>query len=206
MNQKPFYIKGVVEGKNSVLFETCENTILYEKLANTIHSEENPELKILQKEVESVKYNPQFEAESLKRKKGEKLEGLVLNVTESCNFSCSYCIYSGRYKNERTETNSNMSFEVAKKGIDLFISQAKDPALISFYGGEPLNNMELIERIIEYTKRTYPNKGTLFSMTSNFYDADKYLSEIVESDLQIVVSLDGPKEVHNKYRIHKTGE
>ncbi len=134
------------------------------------------------------------------------MSGLVLNVTESCNLNCSYCIYSGKYPNEHRNNSSNMDFKVARRGIDLFIPQAEDPALISFYGGEPLNNMVLIKRIIEYTKKVYPDKRTIFSMTSNFYDADKHLKTIVDQDIHIVVSLDGPKEIHDRNRRFKNGK
>ena len=206
MNSKPFYIKGVIEGKNSVLFETANGIVLYEKLASSIHSGKKEDLRILQNKVELVKYNPNFESDSLKKQKGEKLEALLLNVTESCNLSCSYCIYSGNYENERIENNTNMSFEAAKKAIDKFIPLSEEHTLISFYGGEPLNNMNLIKKIIDYAKRTYPKKTFVFSMTSNFCDGDKYIKEIIENDIYVNVSLDGPKQIHDKNRRFKNGK
>ncbi len=203
MTKKPFYLKGVVEGQNSLLFETPEGTIFYEKLANTIHFGKKEKLSGLQKEVESVKYSPFFESDSLKNLKGKELEGLLLNVTERCNFSCTYCIYSGNYINERKNNSKDMDFETAKKAVDLFIPKSEKRALIAFYGGEPLENMNLIKKVIKYSKEKYPQKEIVFSMTTNFYNGDKHLQDIVDNRLYLNISLDGPKEIHDKFRKHK---
>jgi len=205
MYHKSFYIEDISGGKNSILIQTSNGNILYEKLANTIHIGAE-ELKSLQNKAESIQYNPQFESESLKRRKNEQLESLVLNITESCNFACSYCIYSGEYENERHENNLDMNLETAKKAIDLFIPKSKNPALISFYGGEPLNNMGLIKEITDYIKKTYPKKISVFSMTSNFYNADKFLDDIIKNEIHINISLDGPENIHNKNRKLKNGK
>ena len=183
-------IDKIIEGNNSVLFQTIDGSVLYEKLANTIHSGERPTLKNLQQKVESFDYNPPFESNSLHKKRGEKMEGLVLNITESCNLKCSYCMFSGNYESERKHNSSEMSFETAKKAIDLFIPNATDPTLISFYGGEPLNNMKLIKKVQAYTKKGYPSKKVSFSMTSNFYNGDKHIKDIVDSDMNVLVSLE----------------
>jgi len=90
-------ISNVEEGNNSVLFQVSNRTIFYEKLASTIHSGKKEDLRVLQNKVELVGYNPNFESDSLKKQKGKKLEALLLNITESCNLSCSYCVYSGNY-------------------------------------------------------------------------------------------------------------
>lgn len=195
-----------MEGRNSVLIETASTIILYEKLANTIHSGEKGNLRDLQAKVESVKYNPHFESDSLKKGKGKELESLVLNVTESCNLACSYCIYSGKYENERVESNVHMDFKTAKKAVDLFMPLSKKAALISFYGGEPLNNISLIKQIIEYIKKTYQNGFLVFSMASNFCDVDlDTIRAIVKDEIHVNISLDGPKSIHDKNRIFKDG-
>ena len=206
MNNPKLNISNVEEGNNSVLFQTPDTFVLYEKLANTIHSGDKTILKNLQQKVESIEYNPAYESQTLKKGKDEKVSGLVLNVTENCNFRCSYCINSGNYLNEQEINSSQMNFGVAKKGVDLFIPQSEDPALISFYGGEPLNNMGLIKKVVGYIRKNYPNKEVRFSMTSNFYNVDKYLETIVGNDIYIVMSLDGPKEIHDKNRIHQAGK
>jgi uncharacterized protein len=204
MDYNPFCIEQITERNNCVLIQTSEGNIFYEKLANTLHIGRE-ELKKLSDKTESVKYNPKFESGSLKNRRNELLESLVLNVTESCNFACSYCIYSGKYENERHENNSKMNFETARKAIDLFASKSKNPSSISFYGGEPLNNFDLIKEVIEYVQKTHPQKKFVFSMTSNFYNADKFLEEIIKNEIHVNISLDGPKEIHDKNRKLKNG-
>ena len=91
----------VIEGNNSVLLDNGEDSLFYEKLSNTIHKGKREHLKMLQQKVELISYNPRFESETLKEKQNNAFEGLVLNITESCNLTCSYCIFSGSYENER---------------------------------------------------------------------------------------------------------
>ncbi len=206
MQEIIFYVKDAIEGKNSVLFQSSEGYIFYEKLSNTIHVNDIKSLDKLRCNVEAIKYHPRFESESLKKGCGKKLESLLLNVTESCNLSCSYCIYSGNYENEHVENKRKMDFKIGKKAIDQFMPLSKERVLIGFYGGEPLTNMDLIKNIIKYTKRKYPKKTSVFSMTSNFCNADKYMKEIVENEIYINISLDGPKHIHDKNRRFKNGK
>ena len=144
---------------------------------------------------------------SLKNNKSEKLESLLLNITESCNLTCNYCIYSGNYEGERTNTGKQMSFETAKKAIDFFMPRSNsNNALIGLYGGEPLNNSELIKRIAQYVKTTYPDNPVVLSMTSNFVEAGSHLEMILENDMYANISIDGPKEVHDTQRKTLQGE
>lgn len=205
MTSEPFSIKGVIERKNSVLFETSDGVVFYEKLTNSFYSGSLEHLRSLQEKVESIDYKPTFESESLRSQKGKKLEGLVINVTESCNLGCSYCIYSGDYKNERRNGAKNMDPETARKAIDFFMQNPEDPALISFYGGEPLNNFGLIKELFSYVKSKYPLRETKFSMTTNFYNAEEHLLDIVKQKMQILVSLDGPRVIHDQNRVTPDG-
>ncbi|MBU2616769.1 MAG: radical SAM protein [Nanoarchaeota archaeon] len=198
-------IERLSQGRNSVLFDSPYGSVLYEKLSNTIHAGRRTELEGLQSKTEGVDYHPIFETETLQGRKSDPLEGLILNVTERCNFSCNYCIYSGSYSNERRNGASTMSFETAKEGIDLFMPRAANPALISFYGGEPLNNMDLIKRVIDYTQEEYPSKQTSFSMTTNFYDVGGCFEDIIGRRINLLVSLDGPREIHDRNRVHQNG-
>lgn len=206
MTQEPFLIRGVIEGQNSVLFETSAGYVLYEKLANTVHLGTRTELSGLQAKAESVDYHPTFEAESLKRRKSDRLDSLVLNVTERCNLACGYCLFSGSYENERTENDLDMSPETAKKAIDGFMPLSKQMTSIGFYGGEPLNNFGLIREVMGYIKSSYPEKTPVFMMTSNFCNvSDRVIEDLVKNRIYLTVSLDGPKEIHDRNRRFKDG-
>lgn len=200
-------LNNIREANNSLFLRHNNQFVLYEKISNTLHIGTEREILKIQELVESMSYNPLFECETLRGESNAKFESLLLNVTESCNLNCGYCIYSGDYEGERVNTPVHMNFDVAKKAIDLFVPYAREPnPLIGFYGGEPLNNMDLIKKVIDYSKKTYPKSKFVFSLTTNFVNAERYLKYIVDEQIYANVSLDGPKKVHDKYRLTKDGK
>lgn len=140
--------------------------------------------------------------DKVREKLANELNQLVVNVSENCNLRCSYCVYSGCYKDRRTHNKSNdMSWELGKKAIDFFLNcsnQAKD-RFITFYGGEPLLRLDFIKMAAIYARSIAPD--IQFSMTSNATlldeDALKFISDY---SFQLVISLDGPEKIHNKFR------
>lgn len=133
-------------------------------------------------------------------------EQLILNITESCNLRCKYCIYSGAYQGQRKHNAKTMSFASARKALNRFLKSSKDEVHISFYGGEPLLAFNLIKQIIEYAEPT-TTKQIHWSMTTN---ATLMTPEIAEYLLQkqflLTVSLDGPREIHDRYRVYPNGK
>ena len=87
-------------------------------------------------------------AERLDRKR----EQLILDVTEDCNFRCSYCVYGGGYEHQRRHSSRTMDWDVAGPAIDDFMdhSRLSESRVISFYGGEPLLNLHLSLRSVAY--------------------------------------------------------
>lgn len=145
---------------------------------------------------------------------GEYMNGnlrqLILQVTQNCNLRCKYCVYSGSYVN-RTHTKKRMSFEIAKQAVDFYFAHNtnKDAGVISFYGGEPLLEMELIKKIVVYSEKLYEGKELRFNMTSNAtLLTDEIADFLYEHNFNLTISLDGPEEVHNQSRVFadsKTG-
>lgn len=128
---------------------------------------------------------------------------LTLQVTQGCNLKCEYCAYSGNYFN-REHTNKSMSFETAKKAIDYFISHARDSShfAISFYGGEPLLEFELIKRCVAYADSRSEGRKVSYNFTTNgTLLTEEKIKFLVEHNFSILVSLDGPQEVHDRHRI-----
>ena len=199
-------LENVVYGRNSVLYDSDQKSVLYEKLSNTIHVDERDRLVTLQQRIEGVDYRPVFETKTLKNGKDDPLSMLLLEVTEQCNLSCTYCIYSDQYPNERPPSSNRMSFETAKSAIDELVPRSKRNALIGFYGGEPLLNIDLIKQVMTYAKDSFPSKDLIFSMTSNFIHADKYIPDIVDNGMYVNLSLDGPRDIHDKFRRTNGGE
>lgn len=128
---------------------------------------------------------------------------LTLQVTQGCNLKCEYCAYSGNYFN-REHTNKAMSFETAKKAIDYFISHARDSShfAISFYGGEPLLEFGLIKQCVAYADSRAEGREVSYNFTTNgtLLTEEKY-DYLVEHNFAVLVSLDGPQEVHDRHRI-----
>ncbi len=128
---------------------------------------------------------------------------LTLQVTQGCNLKCEYCSYSGNYFN-REHTNKKMSFETAKKAIDYFISHARDASFfgISFYGGEPLLEFELIKKCVAYADSRAEGRKVSYNFTTNgtLLTEEKY-EFLVSHDFSILVSLDGPQAVHDRHRV-----
>ena len=137
-----------------------------------------------------------------------KVKMVTLQITKQCNLRCKYCVYSGNYEN-RGHSNEKMTFETAKKGIDFYIEHSKDneTCSLSFYGGEPLLEFEFIKNCIQYFEERAEGKTVYLSMTTN---GTLLTEEIVDyfqkHNLHLVISLDGPSEVHNRNRVYVYGD
>ena len=138
----------------------------------------------------------------------DRREQLILNVTEACNFRCSYCVFGGKYPYHRTHSAKAMSWDVARLAIDDFLSHSRlsEERIISFYGGEPLLNLPLIRQCVDHVKRSYADLHVRFSVTTNGYLVKGEAARLLaEEDFLIVISLDGPPEVHDHHRRTKDG-
>lgn len=128
---------------------------------------------------------------------------LTLNVTESCNLRCEYCTYSGVYYNQRRHGRLNMPWSTAKQAIDFFLKKsnaARDKA-ISFYGGEPLLAFDFIKECVNYVRSHSLRRMPLFNLTTNgTILTQEMLDFFRRNDFYVLISLDGPKKIHDAYR------
>lgn len=154
--------------------------------------------------------------EIIKKSVTEGTSSLILILTESCNFRCRYCWYSDSYYYTNSYTSNGMDFNIAKKGIDLYMKKniksiKYNPNLkisINFYGGEPLLKWELIKQIVNYTNKKYLKtfNQIYYPITTNGYLLDEEkIRFMFENNFLISVSLDGDKENHNRNRIDING-
>lgn len=133
----------------------------------------------------------------------KRIKHIQLEVTEKCNMRCGYCIYNPHIEHRRNHGFKDMSFEIAKKAIQYLKSKSPDEKeiFINFYGGEPLLQIDLIKKCVNFIRRIIKDKKIYFSLTTNGIlitrDIAKFLSY---EDFSVTVSLDGPEELHNKYR------
>jgi len=144
------------------------------------------------------------------------VSNLVLTVTENCNLRCKYCVYSGNYIGERTHSSKRLTFETAKFALQLFFKYIDSGRRrltlnrlnIGFYGGEPLLELNLIKDIVDYAVEYASSSGLdqKFSLsflisTNGLLLDDIKVDFLVEKDFNISVSIDGPQENHDKFRI-----
>lgn len=131
-----------------------------------------------------------------------RLKSLCLEVTDSCNLACDYCVYRELFIDHDERTGKMMPFGIAKNIIDYLVSlwnNFGDTGLgkrmsIGFYGGEPLLNMELIESVISYARGLDTSISFSFQMTTNAMLLDRYADYLAANDVRLLISLDGDKE------------
>lgn len=136
------------------------------------------------------------------------LHTLILQVTQNCNLRCSYCTYSGMYEN-RGRSDKTMSIELAKKGVDFLIRHSSKNKMIAigFYGGEPLLRFDFIKEMVFYAEHKAEGKNLLLTMTSNgtLINSD-ILDFLQEHHVHMMISIDGPREIHDKNRRFADGK
>ena len=143
-----------------------------------------------------------------------KAKNISFIVTERCQLACKYC-YEVRKKDK-----SDMTFETAKKAIDLILedeSVCNMPAVIwDFIGGEPLLKIDLIAQISDYIVEKTQTCGHpwmnnyLFAMATNglLYQEQNVQDYIQKyrDHLSITISIDGVRERHNQQRVYRNGK
>lgn len=138
------------------------------------------------------------------------IQHIGFEVTDSCNLKCTYCIYGEFYHNHDERTNKKIDATKAKLLIDFLMKKISSPAnysplheiFISFYGGEPLLNMDFIKKIVYYTQHLQNNHIKFnYMMTTNAIYLKKYFNFLFEYDFMVTVSLDGSKknDIHRKF-------
>ena len=146
-------------------------------------------------------------AGELKQKTSGVIKALCLHVAHTCNLNCSYCFASqGKYHGERAV----MSFEVGKRALDFLIehSGSRRNLEVDFFGGEPLMNFDVVKELVAYARSVEKEKGKnfRFTLTTNGVQIDDDVIEFANREMSnVVLSLDGRKEIHDRYRVDYAG-
>ena len=144
----------------------------------------------------------------LKEKTAGVIKALCLHVAHTCNLNCAYCFASqGKYHGERAV----MSFEVGKRALDFLIenSGTRRNLEVDFFGGEPLMNFEVVKQLVAYARSVEKqhNKNFRFTLTTNGLQIDDDVIEFANRECSnVVLSLDGRKEIHDRYRVDYSGK
>ncbi len=140
--------------------------------------------------------------ETLKEK---DLMQIVLNITHRCNLNCDYCYgEDGSYGGPAI----HMSKDTAKHAVDFLMKESRNAntCRITFFGGEPLLNFDLVKYVVKYARgeASKLNKKMLFNMATNgsLLDDDK-IDFLIKENIEMSFSFDGPKKIHDKNRRFK---
>lgn len=136
---------------------------------------------------------------------GNYLESLHIISTLSCNLRCKYCFVFAGVNTDKV-CYKQMDFITAQKGIDLFFKDNTCPKpLVTFYGGEPLLNPELMFTCIDYIENKLKKKILKRIITNAVAATDEIAQKLKQYKVQVGVSLDGKKEAHNLNRLLANG-
>ncbi len=142
------------------------------------------------------------------RKRSGTVKALCLHVAHTCNLNCSYCFAGqGKYQGERAV----MSLDVAKRAIDFLVesSGTRKNLEVDFFGGEPLMNWEVVKQTVAYARglEALYNKNFRFTLTTNGLLVDDEVMEFCNREMNnVVMSLDGRREVHDRFRKNYAGQ
>ena len=146
-------------------------------------------------------------AGTFKARSGNVIKALCLHVAHTCNLNCSYCFASqGKYHGER----ALMPFEVSKRAIDFLIenSGTRRNLEVDFFGGEPLMNWDVVKKTVAYARSVEKahGKNFRFTLTTNGVLIDDEVIDYCNREMSnVVLSLDGRKEIHDATRTDLAG-
>jgi len=147
-------------------------------------------------------------AGTFKERSGDVVKALCLHVAHTCNLNCSYCFASqGKYHGDR----ALMSFEVGKQALDFLVANSgtRTNLEVDFFGGEPLMNWDVVKQLVEYGRsiEKEKHKNFRFTVTTNGVLIDDDVIDFCNKEVSnVVLSLDGRKEIHDRLRVDYKGE
>lgn len=142
------------------------------------------------------------------KKRTTVVKALCLHIAHDCNLACKYCFADeGEYHGKR----ELMSYEVGKKALDFLVanSGSRTNLEVDFFGGEPLMNFEVVKQLVKYGRSLEEpnNKKFRFTLTTNGVLLDDDILEFANKEMSnLVLSLDGRKEVHDLMRPRRGGQ
>jgi len=136
------------------------------------------------------------------------VKALCLHIAHDCNLACKYCFAEeGEYHGRR----AIMSYEVGKKALDFLVRNSGNRVNleVDFFGGEPLMNWQVVKDLVAYGRSLEEpfHKKFRFTLTTNGVLLNDEILEFANKEMgNIVLSIDGRKEVHDYMRPHRGGQ
>ncbi len=143
------------------------------------------------------------------KKRKTVVKALCLHISHDCNLACRYCFAEeGKYHQSRREL---MSYEVGKQALDFLVANSgnRHNLEVDFFGGEPLMNFEVVKQLVGYGRSIEEkyNKKFRFTLTTNGVLLNDEILEFANKEMSnLVLSIDGRKEVHDLMRPFRGGQ
>lgn len=136
------------------------------------------------------------------------VKAMCLNIAHDCNLACKYCFADeGEYHGGKREL---MTYEVGKKAFDFLLenSGSRRNLEVDFFGGEPTLNFDVVKQLVAYgrSKEQEYNKHFRFTFTTNGVLVNDDIMDFADKEMDnVVLSIDGRKEVHDRMRPFRNG-
>ena len=204
----------VIECMVSNQLEHASKEAVIEKLVSSVNIEEEKLSEIVDEIIElreaSMLFTDDVYEKSIEAFKNREtvVKALCLHIAHDCNLACKYCFAEeGEYHGRR----ALMSFEVGKKALDFLVanSGSRVNLEVDFFGGEPLMNWQVVKDLVAYGRSLEEphNKKFRFTLTTNGVLLNDDILEFANKEMSnIVLSIDGRKEIHDLMRPHRGGQ
>ena len=205
-------VDDIVYDAVGIMQQTADKAEIKRRLCREYETEEVDEVL---KELEELRndgmlftedeYRPAIESFT---KRQTVVKALCLHIAHDCNLACQYCFAEeGEYHGRR----ALMSYETGKKALDFVVanSGARTNIEVDFFGGEPLMNWQVVKDLVAYGRSLEePNgKKFCFTLTTNGVLLNDEVMEFCNKEIHnVVMSIDGRKEVHDRMRPFRNGK
>lgn len=132
-----------------------------------------------------------------------KLGHLTIQLTQDCNLRCKYCPYTSNNGSNRIHSKKTICFKTIMEALKLLEENSVDNEFvtISFYGGEPLLEFELLVKTVQRAQRIFEGKQIQYTITTNGTIINERICSFFEkNNFLVMVSLDGPKKLNDRNR------
>lgn len=135
------------------------------------------------------------------------LQVFTLGLTTKCNLRCTYCCYSGNYRNTRSHGNISMKFKDVDKVLNFInINASQRPVIISFYGGESLLEIDILKEFVRKAQLRWEEDVKFEISTNGTLLTDENIEYFVNHGFSLFISLDGSASIHDRQRIYSNGK
>lgn len=137
----------------------------------------------------------------------ERLDTLILNITDACNLRCRYCCYSGDYRNTRSHGSGILSYAQIDSALSFLAANKKsETVLVGFYGGECFLHFDKIRYAIEKAEALFGESVSFFTTTNGTLLTQDIIRWLFQHNILINVSLDGTGAYNDCNRVFPGGQ